>query len=366
MAYVRVTVLLLLVLTAPALALAGENGRNDRAVTVMTRNLYFGADLAPAIAAQTVPELIAAATHIFGVVQASDIPARLDAIAAEIAAARPDLVGLQEVALWRSQFPPDFAPTPNATTVEFDFLQLLLDALAARGAAYEVVAVHVTNDLEAPALAPLAPGGVCCREIRFTDREVMLARARRAPNDPLVLSNLQDGTFAAQAVFPLPGGVLYRERRGWLAADVEVRGARFRFVTTHLLPEGPGDFIQVLQGDELVSGPAATTEPVVVVCDCNSRADGTGTATYADLLGAGLADAWLEREPHLAGLTCCQAEDLRNPESLFDQRIDLVLVRGRAHVRQIETVGGEPTDRTPSGLWPSDHAGVVATVQFLP
>jgi endonuclease/exonuclease/phosphatase family metal-dependent hydrolase len=354
---------LLLVLVAPAVCAAGDDGRNDRAVTVMTRNLYFGADLAPAVAATTVPELIAAATHIFGVVQASNIPARAEAIAAEIATARPDLVGLQEVALWRSQFPPDFLPAPNAVTVEFDFLQLLLDALAARGLTYDVVAVHVSNDLEAPALTAT---GVCCREIRFTDREVILARATRAHNDPLVVSNVQDGTFAAQAAFPLPGGVLYRERRGWLAADVAARGAQLRFVTTHLLPEGPGDVLQIPQGAELVTGPANTALPVILVCDCNSRADGTGTATYANFLAAGFADGWTERQPHLAGLTCCQAEDLRNPTSLFDQRIDLVLVRGRAHVRQIEIVGDEETDRTPDGLWPSDHAGVVATVQLKP
>src|SRR6185436_11564855 len=152
-------------LLATTPAAAGE-GRNDRAVTVMTRNLYFGADLAPAISAQTVPELIGAVTHIFGVVQASNIPARAEALAAEIAAAQPDVVGLQEAVLWRSQFPPDFGPSPNATTVEFDFLQSLLEGLAARGAAYAVVAVHIANDLEAPGLLP---NGACCREIRFTD-----------------------------------------------------------------------------------------------------------------------------------------------------------------------------------------------------
>jgi endonuclease/exonuclease/phosphatase family metal-dependent hydrolase len=356
------SLLLALALLVPAPAGAGD-GRNDRTVTVMTRNVYFGADLAPAIAARTVPELIAATTHIFAVVQASHIPARAEALAAEIAAAQPDVVGVQEAALWRSQFPPDFAPAPNATHVEFDFVQLLLDALAARGSAYQVIGVHVTNDLEAPALTA---AGVCCREIRFTDREVILARTDRAHNDLLALTNLQDGTFVAQAGFVLPTGVLYRERRGWLAADVDVRGARFRFVTSHLQAEGPGNAIQEAQGLELLTGPAATTLPVVLVCDCNSRADGTGTATYGNAIAAGFADAWLEREPHDAGLTCCQAEDLRNAVSEFDQRIDLVLVRGNAHVRQARTVGGEPDDRTPDGLWPSDHAGVVATLQLRP
>jgi len=89
-----VSLLVVLLFSVPALA---EDG-----VTVMTRNMYFGADLTPAIAATTVPALILAATHIFAVVNASDVPSRVDGMAAEIAKARPDLVGLQEVAIWRA------------------------------------------------------------------------------------------------------------------------------------------------------------------------------------------------------------------------------------------------------------------------
>ena len=121
-----VSLLVVMLFSVPALA---EDG-----VTVMTRNMYFGADLTPAIAATTVPALILAATHIFAVVNASDVPSRVDGMAAEIAKARPDLVGLQEVAIWRAVYPPTFSPTG------FDFLELLLDALAARGEHYVVVA----------------------------------------------------------------------------------------------------------------------------------------------------------------------------------------------------------------------------------
>ena len=263
----------------------------------------------------------------------------------------------------RSQFPPDFLPTPNATHVEFDFLALLLDALAARGLEYTVVAAHITNDIEAPALLP---GGACCREIRFTDREVILALASRHHNDPLELSNAQTGTFGAQLPFPLPNGSVYRQRRGWAAVDVRTRGAEFRFVTTHLEPEGVGNAVQEAQGREVVAGPANTPLPVVFVCDCNSRADGTGTMTYVELLSAGFDDTWRARQPHDDGLTCCQAADLRNAESLFDRRIDFVLARGEARAQHVELVGERLEDRLESGLWPSDHAGVVATLQFRP
>jgi len=44
------------------------------------------------------------------------------------------------------------------------------------------------------------------------------------------------------------------------------------------------------------------------------------------------------------------------------QRIDLVLYRGDLAAREMDRVGEEPADQTPSGLWPSDHAGVAATL----
>ena len=59
------------------------------------------------------------------------------------------------------------------------------------------------------------------------------------------------------------------------------------------------------------------------------------------------------------GLTCGQSGDLSNPEPDLRDRIDYVFTRGLA-VRTCRVVGGRPQDRTPSGLWPSDHAAVVA------
>jgi hypothetical protein len=102
----------------------------------MTRNLYLGFDLAPlgtAVATNNIPQLLLAVKNAVDTLHATNFPERAQALAAEIAAKQPDLVGLQEVPLIRSQFPPDFSPTPNAITVEFDYLQILLDALAAHG-----------------------------------------------------------------------------------------------------------------------------------------------------------------------------------------------------------------------------------------
>src|SRR5437867_5275542 len=56
-------------------------------VKVLTRNLYFGADLLPAIATRTTPELMAAVAGIYSEVQYTDFPARAKVLAREIARA---------------------------------------------------------------------------------------------------------------------------------------------------------------------------------------------------------------------------------------------------------------------------------------
>lgn len=336
-------------------------------MTVMTRNVYHGANFGPLFAAKTLPQLLAAVRDIFAGVQATNIPERAEALADEIKETRPDLIGLQEAVLWRSQFPADFSPMPNATTIEFDFVQLLLDALAARGLEYGIVAISTGTDAEAPGLLP---DGTCCRDIRFTDREVILARTDLHTSD-LKLSNPQVGNFATNCVIPSitgPTTIL----RGWAAVDGKIRGKEFRFVTTHL----DGDClaftsaIQVAQANEILQGPANTALPVIFVGDFNSNADGSnniplfGTPTYGNLIAAGFEDAWSLGNPEDPGFTFGQAADLLNPISTLSVRIDLVLFRGDLDVEDVEIVGADEDERTPSGLWPSDHAGVVATLEF--
>jgi hypothetical protein len=68
------------------------------------------------------------------------------------------------------------------------------------------------------------------------------------------------------------------------------------------------------------------------------------------------------------GYTCCQDKTLRNDVSMLVKRIDFVFTRGfNGHViGASRTVGDEPEDRLPSGLWPSDHAGVVTMLRLPP
>jgi endonuclease/exonuclease/phosphatase (EEP) superfamily protein YafD len=120
--------------------------------------------------------------------------------------------------------------------------------------------------------------------------------------------------------------------------------------------------VQQLQGQELVGLLAAETDPVLLSGDFNSAADGSTTTTYADLGAAGYADPWPLLRPRTAGFTCCFSEDLRS--GALTSRIDLTLARNGPRPWLTFRVGSLPWERTRSGLWPSDHAGVVTLFQL--
>lgn len=339
--------------------LQDDDTDSERTVTVMTRNLYLGGDLTKIVqdvTLQVPPEVLFTDTGaLFAAAKATDFRARAALIAREVTKASPDLIGLQEVELWRTQCPSDFVPN-NAEEIEIDYLSILMDALAERGLHYEVVAVFQGFDGELPAFTDK---GLC--DIRMTDRGVILARSD-ASRSVLRLSNVQTGNYASVCprAIPFP--------RGWMSVDVKSKGKSFRFISTHLETEDcPAT--QLAQAAELLGGPARTSLPVILAGDFNSDANRgpspTSTPTYPALIEAGFTDAWSSINAE-AVFTCCHAADLLNstPFSLQQTRIDLVLTRGNFEAMNVIRLGAEGADRTASGLWASDHAGIAATLVF--
>jgi endonuclease/exonuclease/phosphatase family metal-dependent hydrolase len=320
--------------------------------TLMTWNIYQGADLSPLFNATTPSEFVTAVGSAYNRIQATNFGERADSIADEIQKTRPDLIGLQEVILLRTQIPSDGPATP-ATNISLDYLQILIDTLAERGLIYEPIVVQNGTDIEVPGL--ISTGLV---DIRLTDRDVILALAN---NKDFILSNIQGAQFAAKLPLTTPFGPISIPR-SWVSVDVTFdKGDKARIVSTHLEPLSP--IIQGLQADELLNGPGNTHLPVVFIGDFNSNADGTGTQTYTKLKDAGFIDAWTIKGKG-TGFTCCQAEDLQNLVSSLTSRIDLVMFRVDFKVKDIVLVGNLQNDRTISGLWPSDHAGVVASLKL--
>jgi endonuclease/exonuclease/phosphatase family metal-dependent hydrolase len=329
---------------------------SSRGVPVMTQNMDEATDFGPVITATTFSELVSAVTATYLEVQASKIPERATAVAREIGVRRPTLVGLQEVSLWRT------GPlgSPPATVIAFDQLQSLLDALNQQGLHYTVLKTRTGLDAEAPSALGF--------DVRVTDRDVLLARTDLPVSEFQVL-NVQAQTFASNVVISSPLFGSLPNPRGWISVDAQIRGTPYRFVTTHL--EGVSPSIQEAQGNELLQGPANTALAVVIGGDFNSAAVGgpDPSVTYHNFITAGFVDAWAATHPPQLGnpgLTWpLHGEDFDTSTSTPTERIDLVLVRGGAKALGAQLLGNTTADlTTPSGLWPSDHAGVVAQLQM--
>jgi endonuclease/exonuclease/phosphatase family metal-dependent hydrolase len=331
-------------------------GNKDRTLTVMTRNMYLGTDFGGVFAAQSPPQLLSEVAEAYANVQASNPPARVAAVADEIADEQPALVSLQEVALWQTGAFLD--PSP-ATNVQYDYLQLLLDDLSQRGMHYAPVAVLTNFEAEAPAL-----GAAGAFDVRFTDRLVLLARTDQKTSQ-FKLENVSAQHFNTNLTLPTPTLGALTIPRGWIAADVKTRGKTYRFVATHL--ESFYQPVGYVQATELLAGPANTTLPVVMAGDFNADAGGADPSTHATyqlLLSGSFLDAWAETHPNDPGFTWPLF--LTNPFAYVSpsQRIDLVLTRGGVEPEGADVVGEENV--TPTKPMPSDHAGLVATLKLLP
>src|SRR3954467_2657919 len=91
---------------ASAVSAGGDDGGGGgRDLKVMTQNLYLGSTLEPALTPPPpgVPPdtaLVLAVRTIYANVVTTNLPARAAAIAKEVEAEGPDLIGLQEVSDW--------------------------------------------------------------------------------------------------------------------------------------------------------------------------------------------------------------------------------------------------------------------------
>ena len=338
------------------LAPAGQ-ASDPRPVKVMTRNLYLGANLNPAIRATSIPALIAAAAHIYSVVQQTDFPERAKALAREIADADPVLLGLQEAAVWYSG--PFNNPSP-ATTVEYDFIASLRQELTAIGAPYDVVRIQPEADIEVPAGAPHV------RDIRLLQQDAILVKA--GLGDEVHLTNAQSANYESKLVIPTGLGQRFMVNRGWLSVDAVVNRRAFRFVNTHLEAFDP--IIRLQQAEELIAsdGPIGSAAgPVILVGDLNTGPDLPVEANewaFWALVAYGLVDTWELAHPGDPGCTSGFNELLTDPtaEGALEHRVDHVMTTAGVGVLASRIYGIDPDNRTSSGLWPSDHAGVAATL----
>lgn len=360
-------------LVAPSDAHGGW--RPTPAVTVMTQNVYLGGDITrpiTATAGKSGPAALVAlgnASHeLRAIVDRTDFRVRSRLLARGIATTRPDLLGLQEVALWRHgplQLQPDQLGKLNAEEVDTDFLALLLADLRREGLRYDVANVEVETDVEAPSFlgSPLDGTLTEGRDVRLTLRDVILVRHHVG----LQVIGRGGGQYRAKISVDL-GGIRLDIVRGYTWVDVRSRYGEGRLINTHL--ESQSSALALAQAKELLAGPARDRSRTVIVCDCNSDRDNTGPigavgydAAYRAIADGGFQDQWLaQRHPAEPADTAALSELANDPTAArLNRRIDLIFASGtsRSRASRGTVVGDDPADRDPAtGLWPADHAGV--------
>ncbi len=382
----------------PGVADAKAKGKKKgHQLTVMTRNLYLGADLSPALEATSVDGAVNAAYQIEQQVHRTKFPSvRAALLANEIKKRKPEIVGLQEAALWRTgpYDPTAITGNPKATQVDpqgGDFLSDLLSQLNKGGKKsaasakkkgpalrYRIAVVKTEFDYELPVnqgsggLGACSTPGVCHNE-RLTMRDAILVKKG------VKVSNASSGTFNTLLRVKVGGVLNVDVTRGWAAADLKANGRKVHVVDSHLeafdsaanntgsdgktYPKGG---IREAQAKQLIApgGPTSSKLATLLIGDFNSdspvhgdQVDPGDALAYRALLAGG----WSERAFTPPPFGCCiQDPNLSNPSSAgVTHRVDHIM----SNSKKVKFRKGGLTTTYANGLWSSDHFGVWSQLQ---
>ena len=168
--------------------------------------------------------------------------------------------------------------------------------------------------------------------------------------------------FSEHLDVPTQAG-LAQSLRGWVGVDATLAKKRFRFVTTHLEAYSP-DIAQRQMAQMLApGGPLASKKRQSILMgdfnsapgdNANDRGTSRDASAYYEAIDAGFFNPLPKRA------TCCFAEDLRSTAEPLETWIDHVVVRPKLRALRSGIVG----TRQVGGLFPSDHAGIHATLRL--
>jgi endonuclease/exonuclease/phosphatase family metal-dependent hydrolase len=311
---------------------AAEAKRNPT-ITVMTRNLFLGADLIP-LAASPPAQFEQTAANVFAGVRATDPNGRMKLVAREIAKARPDIVGLQELSLWRT------GPRP-ASRVAFDYLAVIKRELKRLHRHYRVATKQQDFNVEGP-----MGGG---NDVRLTLGDAMLVRTG------IKVRHARSGVFANQLTIPTVTIGPVVTNRGFNELDATVRGITVHVVNTHLEAYSAG--VRLQQAQELVKGALRSRRQTILLGDLNSGPKlpkPEDRPPYLAIADAGFKE---ERTPRFS---CCF--DKLTDTTGWDHNVDHIMARPRLKLVRSYITGRERTRR--GGVHPSDHGGVVSVLRL--
>ncbi len=264
--------LLLLFFPLVSLPFAPSSAASDNHLTVMSRNVYLGADVG--VAMKLLPNFPAAAQFMWDQVRTTDFSARAPKLAAEFATTKPDVIGIQEATIWYCK-----KDLWSGKVEVFNFLNTLIDETKKTGVGYSLAKVddisafnpgysiaaipYLTKVVDPEVFRPLfKQDSAACG---FTIGDALLVRDDR-------LSNLvQVGNSEYEAKYSIIPSVM-TIYRGYTWLDIKVNGSAVRIVTTHLESIWDQDKIpnSVLQAKQLIEDLKSTSMPLVVMGDFNA------------------------------------------------------------------------------------------------
>lgn len=383
---------------------AAENTEAPK-FSVMSRNLYLGADVA--IAMELLPDFPAATQFMWDQMRKTDFPSRSKLFVAEIARTEPDVIGLQEATKWYCK-----SGIFSDRVDVYDFVQILLSDLSSKGLKYEVAqrdnvkAQNVGFEIAPIPLLTKAHDseifpslfGSNSAYCGFEIADVLLIKSA------LNVNVLAVGTSEFDAKYTIIPTVM-SIYRGYSWADVSINSHPVRFVTTHLESSFSDDDVPVakVQVDQLIKDLSQTKIPLVVmgdfnsdprdprpsldpnpglqpsentkcgpqVVDPNSSNAITECNAYWSMIKAGFNNVGpdpLSATNFTWGMNALLTgpDENRLPAAIamgnptgFTDRLDYVFTKGKVTAIEARLIG-----QLPDPNWASDHAGVFAILEI--
>lgn len=363
----------------------------EPSVTVMSRNIYLGADVG--VAMELIPNFPAAAQFMWEQVKKTDFSKRAPVLAAEILIEKPDVIGIQEATTWyckKNLF--------SKKVAVFDFTKNLLAELKGEyvipakagvksfNPGYSIAPVpYLTKVNDPDTFQPLF--GTDSAACGFEIADTIFIKSSLGEKVLNVGNTEYEDTYT---IVP----TLMTIYRGYTWADIEIAGTPVRFISTHLESIWDKNKIpnSAKQASQLISDLANTKMPVVVIGDFNSDprdprpsnaanpglqptasdecpANSNKCSAYKIMLEAGFNDSGPDSsEPTTytwgmnALLTGPDPDRLKAAQSMgnlygFTDRLDYIFSKNGIEVTTSKIIGFKAPYST-------DHAGVLAELKI--
>jgi hypothetical protein len=315
----------------------------------MSRNAYVGANVVSLATARSEAEIEQKAKELYQTVDQTNFPLRAQALVREIKRTKPDIVGFQELSRFYRGPDGHDDGIKDATTPLYNFRKIMENDLRAAGLHYKTVSDQVWLDVEVSS----ADG----YDGRLQQANTVMIRTGRGARVKFLRQ--RKGVVPAPARHP----AVRPDRAPVVRLGGDGGQGRRQAVPVHR-PTRRGLLRRRL--DAAVQGPRSGASQ-----DEEGADDHRGRLRLRPLLAdAELVLGWLQggaragfKETSRRRNTCCQDEKLDNPQSKLKQWIDYIVVRPAARVLSTALVGDKLSDRI-GGLWPSDHAGLVARLRL--